>query len=62
MPELINIVFFYFLANIGGTVAYFRFHRIGWAYWSDPIVTGFYFVTIGIVWSAITKLLDWLYR
>jgi hypothetical protein len=62
MPELIHIVFFYLLANIGGTVAYFSSYKKGWAYWSDPVLTLVYFLTIGMVWSAIVLLLGVCFR
>lgn len=58
MPELINIAFFYLLANIGGTIAYFSAYKKGWAYWSDFPLTLIYFLAIGVFWGAVVLVLD----
>jgi hypothetical protein len=62
MPDLIQIVFFYMLANIGATTAFFVHHKTGWLDKIEPIVMAICFMTIGIGWSVLVAGLNWFYR
>jgi len=57
MSVLMQIAFFYMLANIAATISFFAHQKQGWVNRSEPAILFFYFSIAGIGWTILVAMI-----